>query len=132
MAERVSAKEAWHALETNPQAVLIDVRTPEEWRVTGVPDLSAMARDVVLLTWNPYDAGAFAAALQRHVPDRQTPVYFICRSGARSQMTADLAEHLTYETSVNVVEGFEGPPDDTGRRGTVCGWQAENLPIRQV
>jgi adenylosuccinate synthase len=31
----------------------------------------------------------------------------------------------------NVADGFEGPVDAEGHRGTVAGWKAEGLPWRQ-
>ncbi|MBU2655178.1 hypothetical protein KOE73_12495 [Acidomonas methanolica] len=131
MTGRISAREAWEALQAEPRAVLIDVRTPEEWAQIGLPDLSGLGRAPVTLTWSPAAAPAFAEALMQAVPDKATPVYFLCRSGARSQMTTDLAAYLGYEDVTNIVDGFEGPPDESGRRGTVCGWQAEGLPQRK-
>lgn len=130
MVGRISVLEAWNVLKQDPGAVLVDVRTPVEWQGVGLPDIATTGRDVVTITWDPYQASGFAAALEAAVPDRATPVLFLCRSGARSQMTAELAEHLGYVSSFNVVEGFEGPPDATGERGRVCGWQFEKLPVR--
>lgn len=130
MTDRITARQCWDILAATPDAVLVDVRTPEEWQHIGVPDLSSIGHDLVMITWNPMMAAAFVAALREAVPDQGAPVYFLCRSGARSQMTADLAEHMGYRHAVNVVEGFEGPPNDLGQRGTVCGWQAEGLPTR--
>jgi rhodanese-related sulfurtransferase len=130
MTARISARDAWQALEADPHAVLIDVRTPQEWAGLGIPDLSEVGREALTITWDPYAPDRFAQALRQAVPDVETPVYFLCRSGARSQMTADLAESLGYGKSVNVVEGYEGPPGANGQRGTVCGWQASKLPIK--
>ncbi|WP_051528357.1 rhodanese-like domain-containing protein [Asaia astilbis] len=76
----------------------------------------------------PYDAAGFAQALRDAIPSLQTPILFLCRSGMRSQQTAELAAHLGYETSVNIIEGYEGPPDSSGQRGRVCGWQFQDLP----
>ena len=40
----LTAEAAWKRLETNPEALLIDVRTRPEWSFIGVPDLSSLAR----------------------------------------------------------------------------------------
>ncbi|AOX17594.1 rhodanese-like domain-containing protein [Kozakia baliensis] len=131
MVGSISARKAWEALERDPSAVLIDVRTPPEWASVGLPDLSTLGRHTLAITWDPYSANIFAKTLREAVPDQKTPIYFLCRSGARSQATAELAEDLGYETSINIVEGYEGPPDSTGARGHVCGWQKEGLPTRK-
>jgi len=128
MVDCISAREAWERLGTDRDAVLIDVRTPNEWHSVGLPNLSTLDKEVIALSWDPYDAAGFAQALSEAVPSRKTPVFFLCRSGMRSQQTAELAAHLGYEVSINVVEGYEGPPDSTGQRGRVCGWQFQDLP----
>ena len=61
----------------------------------------------------------------------ETALYFICRSGARSLAAAQTAQAAGYRKSFNVADGFEGPPDASGHRGTVAGWKAEGMPWRQ-
>jgi len=128
MVDCISAREGWERLAADKDAVLVDVRMPAEWQSVGLPDLTTLDKNVVALSWDPYDAAGFAQALRGAVPDLATPILFLCRSGVRSQQTAELAAHLGYETSVNIVEGYEGPPDATGQRGRVCGWQFQDLP----
>ncbi|WP_336761434.1 rhodanese-like domain-containing protein [Asaia sp. VD9] len=128
MVDCISAREGWERLAADKDAVLVDVRMPAEWQSVGLPDLTTLDKNVVALSWDPYDAAGFAQALRDAVPDLATPILFLCRSGVRSQQTAELAAHLGYETSVNIVEGYEGPPDATGQRGHVCGWQFQDLP----
>jgi len=130
MIAQISAQQTWEALQDAPDAVLVDVRTPMEWQQVGLPDLASLGRPVATLTWQPGTEAAFAAALTQAVPARETPHYFICRSGARSQSASLLAEHLGYAHVHNVADGFEGPPDETGQRGRVMGWQAAGLPSR--
>lgn len=129
MVDCISARAAWERLEADKDAVLVDVRTPNEWQSVGLPDLSSLDRTVLTLSWDPYDATGFAHALRELVPALETPVLFLCRSGVRSHQTAELAAHLGYVESLNVVEGYEGQPDSTGQRGRVCGWQFQNLPL---
>ena len=122
----VTPEEA-HALATElPNARLIDVRTRAEWDFVGHIPRS------VLIEWNSYPAGArnpaFLDELRALVPDPETPLLFVCRSGQRSDSAARAATAAGYHRAFNVLEGFEGPRDDKGHRGTVGGWRKAGLP----
>jgi len=58
-------------------------------------------------------------------------IYFLCRSGVRSLAAAKAAQEAGYAHVYNITDGFEGPVDATGHRGTVSGWKASELPWRQ-
>ena len=58
-------------------------------------------------------------------------IYFLCRSGVRSLYAADAAIAAGFPLAFNVADGFEGPPDAAGHRGTVAGWKVDGLPWRQ-
>jgi hypothetical protein len=47
----LSPKEAWDLLAANPMAQLVDVRTMAEWSFVGLPDLSALGRQVHRILW---------------------------------------------------------------------------------
>lgn len=135
MVENVSAAEAWEALRSDPDARLVDVRTEAEWNFVGVPDLSELGKETLLVAWQHFPAmqrnGAFAEDLRRAGLTPAQRVYFICRSGARSLSAARLAEQAGFGRCFNLGDGFEGPHDAEGHRGTVAGWKAEGLPWRQ-
>ena len=124
--------EAWKILETESQAVLIDVRTEPEWSFVGVPDLTAVGRRAVLLSWQVYPSMArnpdFAAALAGAAPDPAQPLLFLCRSGARSAAAAAVMTAAGYSHCYNIAGGFEGDRDATGHRGAVNGWKVDGLP----
>ena len=42
----VSPPQAFQALQDDPQAVLVDVRTDAEWNFVGVPDLGAIGKQL--------------------------------------------------------------------------------------
>lgn len=133
----VSSTEAFAALMEDPSARLIDVRTRAEWSYVGITDLSSTPGEApILIEWQVFPTMAvaddFGQALASACPDRSAALYFICRSGARSLAAARLMAALGYERCSNVADGFEGPPDDNGHRGTVAGWKASNLPWRQT
>jgi rhodanese-related sulfurtransferase len=54
----------------------------------------------------------------------------LCRSGVRSIAAARRATELGIE-AYNVLEGFEGDPDENGQRGKRGGWRQRGLPWRQ-
>ena len=128
----VDPTEAWKMLSENEQATLVDVRTQAEWGYVGVPDLSGIGKRPVLLQWQVYPTMTpnpdFVAALARALPDKDAPLLFICRSGARSHNAAMLATQAGYTTCYNVLQGFEGDKDAKGHRNTTGGWRASGLP----
>ncbi len=131
----VSPRAAWQELAQDPKAVLVDVRTDAEWNFVGVPDLSDLGKQLVTIPWQLYPSmqvnGAFAEHLHRAGVMPDSKLYFICRSGARSLAAGQAAQAAGFPQAFNVADGFEGPVDPEGHRGTVAGWKADGLPWRQ-
>lgn len=73
----------------------------------------------------------FAQELQRVVGDKHMALFFLCRTGGRSQEAAIAMTQVGYTRCYNVTDGFEGPADGNGQRGTIAGWKAEGLPWGQ-
>jgi rhodanese-related sulfurtransferase len=130
-----TASEAFDSLRRDPDARLIDVRTRAEWAFVGVPDLGGVS-EPILVEWQTYPMmavdPAFGEVLERTCPDKTAALYFLCRSGARSLAAAREMRARGYTRVFNVTDGFEGPPDHAGHRGTVAGWKASGLPWRQT
>jgi len=118
---------AWKLFEAG-QALLVDVRTPEELsyvgRVPGATHL-AWATGTAQLR-NP----RFLRELEAKVPKNAT-VLFLCRSGKRSAAAAEAATKAGYRNAFNVLEGFEGEIDDRKHRGGPGGWRHRGLPWLQ-
>ena len=135
MVANVSSQQAWEALSADERALLVDVRTTAEWSYVGVPDLGAIGKRAVLIVWQDFPSGEinpdFTSELARAAPERDRPVYFLCRSGARSLAAARTAEAAGYSRVFKVGDGFEGRPDAAGHRRQVEGWKASGLPWRQ-
>jgi rhodanese-related sulfurtransferase len=136
----VPVQAVWACLEANPRAVLVDVRTKPEWTFVGLPDLTGLGREPVLVEWQTFPDSRLNAAfaeqlvgeLERLGADRDAELFFICRSGARSRLAANAARQIGYRKCHNVAEGFEGPLDANSRqRGGVGGWKAAGLPWSQ-
>jgi sulfur dioxygenase len=108
-------------------AVLIDVRTDAEREWVGfIPGAVALA-------WKQWPgmvlSPGFEAGLRQAVPAGKKAV-LLCRSGVRSIAAAKCAAELGIE-AYNIVEGFEGDPDQQGQRGKKGGWRFSGLPWRQ-
>jgi rhodanese-related sulfurtransferase len=131
----VPPQEAYEAIRRDPKAALIDCRTQAEWSFVGVPDLRAAGRQPILVEWQSYPAMArnpdFVAEVARAGAGKGQPLYFICRSGARSRAAAIAMTAAGFGPCYNVAGGFEGNRDPEGHRGTVEGWKAAGCPWRQ-
>jgi rhodanese-related sulfurtransferase len=131
----ISPTDTWKALESDPDAVLVDVRTDAEWNFVGLPDLGPLGKEPVLIPWQVYPSMAHNGHFTEHLAKAGvTPgskIYFLCRSGTRSLAAGQAAQAAGFPHAFNVADGFEGPPDAEGHRGTVAGWKASGLPWRQ-
>jgi sulfur dioxygenase len=116
-----------HEWVTRGDAVLVDVRSDAEREWVGfVPG-------AVPLAWKQWPGmvlnAGFDAALKAAVPPGKKAV-LMCRSGVRSIAAAKRATELGIE-AYNILEGFEGDPDENGHRGRRGGWRFRGLPWRQ-
>ena len=135
MVENVAPAQTWEALKADEDAQLVDVRTDVEWTFVGLPDLKAAGKQTLLIPWQVYPTmqlnGSFEENLRAAGLTAEHKIYFICRSGARSMAAAEAARSAGFPHVFNVADGFEGPPDVEGHRGTTAGWKADGLPWRQ-
>lgn len=109
------------------EAVLVDIRSDAERDWVGyIPG-------AVNLEWKHWPGmqvnPGFDEELREKVPPGRRLV-MLCRSGVRSIASSRRATELGYE-AYNVLEGFEGDPDEQGHRGTRGGWRFRGLPWRQ-
>ena len=127
--------DAWKLLAEDNKAQLVDVRTRPEWMFVGLPDLTSLRKKPMLQSWQVFPAmdvdGNFTAAIAQQIPDRDAPILFLCRSGARSRAAAIAMTQQGYGKCYNVAEGFEGNLDAERHRGRVGGWKAAGLPWAQ-
>jgi len=135
MVDNVPPSQTWEALQSDPAAQLVDVRTDAEWNFVGIPDLAQAGKQVVLIPWQIYPAMEQNAAFVEHLKQAgftaDHHIHFICRSGVRSLAAARLAREAGFPNVYNVADGFEGPVNPDGHRGQAAGWKADGLPWRQ-
>jgi rhodanese-related sulfurtransferase len=122
----LTPQEAWARLEAG--AVLVDVRTEEEWARIGTPVTATAGKEPLFIQWNLAGGtpnSRFVDELKERAPGG-AELLFLCRSGARSIAAANAATAAGF-TAYNLLEGFEGEPDQSGAR-TVNGWKNRGLP----
>ncbi len=130
----VEAKEAWDQLKEDKRALLVDVRTPEEWEKVGYPDLSSLGKEVIkdsLQDKIGRKNNSFIQNLKNCSIEQNQPLFFICLIGGRSRIAASLAQEAGFKNVYNIKFGFEGPANEKGKRGLVAGWLASKLPFKK-
>jgi rhodanese-related sulfurtransferase len=115
----LSAPEALAAVEAG-KLTLIDIRTPPEWRQTGV------ARGAGLLNMqHPQGGQGFMNDLLKLVGgDKNAPIGLICRTGNRTTQVQKFLEAQGFTHIYNVKEGMAGS-------GAGPGWLRRGLPVEQ-
>ncbi len=96
------------------QLVLVDIRTPEEWRDTGVPE-GAIRLD---LTNPAFEARL--AALRAENPGK--PIALVCRTASRSRRAQEALLARGWRDVLDVSGGVLGD-------GRNKGWLDEGLPV---
>ena len=128
----VTPHTAYEILSRDAAAKLVDVRTSAEWTFVGIPSLSSIHQEAKFISWQMFPEmnlnSDFIIMLEAAIPDKTSPVLFLCRSGARSASAARLAKAHGYEASFNIAGGFEGDANREHHRGGVNGWKSDNLP----
>jgi len=128
-------RETWDLLAKESAAQLIDVRTEVEWNCVGVPELGEQGRQTILVEWqrfpaapNPNFVQEVEKALKASNYQKGAPLFFLCRSGARSRAAAIAMTAAGYGPCFNITDGFEGALDAERHRGKSAGWKAAGLP----
>lgn len=107
---------------------LIDVRTPEEWDVVGKPDGEAIGLITHFISYQFQQGDGrvlnpnFEKEMDALNLDQSKKIFFLCRSGVRSDKTADMYEKKGFNT-YNISTGFyvdEVTPS----------WKVDKLPVK--
>jgi rhodanese-related sulfurtransferase len=97
---------------------LIDIRTPDEWRETGVPK-NASRLDMVHPRGGP---GFVEDLLKQTGGDKTAPIALICRTGNRTTQVQRYLEAEGFTRVYNVKEGMAGSAAGPG-------WVKRGLPL---
>lgn len=84
--------------EKTPGAVLLDVRTPEEYAGGHVPGSRNLPLQVIV-------------NVEEEIPEKDTPVFVYCQSGGRSRRATAFMEKIGYANVKNIggLAGYNGP-----------------------
>lgn len=103
-----------HQLQAEGRILLVDIRSPREWRKTGV------AAGALAITVHRRDfAGALLAAAGG---DYARPIAIICATGGRTALARRYLQRMGFTAIVDVSEGMLG-----SSRGP--GWIRRGLPV---
>lgn len=137
MINEINPPEAWDILESNPQAILLDVRSRMEFEYVGRP-LGA-----INIPWKEPPGWEVDPEFVNKVRSVITglhsgteriedlPILALCRSGVRSRSAGEALQEQGFTQIYNIAEGFEGARDENKHRGTINGWRVHKLPWEQ-
>ena len=120
----IKATNAFDFLSKKVDSHLIDTRSDVEWKTTGIPDLSSINKEANLINWGPVLDQTFFEQYKKFLLNsfnQKDSLFFICRSGTRSLMAAQIAIKFGFNNSFNIYVGFSNDNDQ-------C-W-IKNLPAR--
>ena len=124
MIKKLMSKSIRSYLMTEPNSVLLDVRTKEEWNTIGKPDGEKIGLKTYFLSIQFGNERIFnenfIQEFKNLAINQDKNILIICRSGARFQFAAELLTKENY-TCVNISDGFEGNQENVG-------WKKCNLP----
>ena len=122
----IKATDAFDFLSKKDNSHLIDTRSDIEWKSTGIPDLSSINKETILINWGPVLDQIFFEQYKNFLLTSFTKndnLLFICRSGSRSLMAAQFAIRFGFKNSFNIFEGFYNENDQN--------WE-KNLPVKFI
>ena len=117
MIKQIKSSEIKKFIEDNPNAVLLDVRTEDEWNTVGKPDTKVLGIKTHFITIS--QEPIFLESVKKNI-DEKEKVLVMCAAGGRSIIAANLLSNEGYNT-LNVSDGFSGNSQDPG-------WKNSGLP----
>ena len=125
MIKQLAAKDIKSYLMVEPDSILLDVRTNEEWETIGKPEGEKIGLKTYFLSIQFGKERIFnenfVQEFKNLAINQDRNILTICRSGARSQFAAELLKKENY-TCINISDGFEGNHKNIGwkRCGLPC------------
>ena len=118
MIKQIKSSEIKKFIENNPNTVLLDVRTEDEWNTVGKnPDTKDLGIKSFFITIS--QDPSFLENVKKNI-DKKKQVLVMCAAGGRSIIAANLLANEGYNT-LNVSDGFSGNGQDPG-------WKNLGLP----
>ena len=133
----LSPNQAAELIQSDPRAVLVDIRSSMEFLFVGHPVGAVHIPWIDEPDWdiNPEFVTdvrkLMLGGLSCETEDGCAPVILICRSGKRSHEAGKKLLDAGLKNVYHVNEGFEGELDSNHQRSTVGGWRFRGLPWEQ-
>ena len=122
MIKQLLSKDIKDYLAKDPNKILLDVRTKEELDSVGKPDGDKIGLKTYFLEIKRDSFFDFAQEFKELNISQDNEILVICKSGERSQISAELLFRENYKT-INISDGFEGSAEGVG-------WINSGLPIK--
>ena len=125
MIKQLPSKEVEEYLKNNPNCVLLDVRTEEEWNIDGKPDGEQISLKTFFLTIQFSDKSFnnnFEDQFDKLNIEKDCEILTMCMGGIRSQGAAELLTKENYNCT-NISDGFLGNQESLG-------WKKSGLPSK--
>ena len=122
MVKQLKSKDIKNYLRTGPKKILLDVRTQEEWDSVGKPDGDKIELKTHFLEIKRNSIFDFVKEFKNLNISQDQEILVICKSGERSQISAELLSRENYKT-INISDGFEGSTEGEG-------WINCGLPVK--
>ena len=117
MIKQIKSSEIKKFIKNNPNTVLLDVRTEDEWNTVGKPDTKELSIKSFFITISQDQS--FLDKVKENI-NKKNKVLVICAAGGRSIIAANLLAKEGYNT-LNISDGFSGNAQDPG-------WKNLGLP----
>ena len=117
MIKQIKSSDIKKFIENNPNTVLLDVRTEDEWKTVGKPDTKGLGIKSFFITIS--QDPSFLDNVKQNI-NKDNQVLVMCAAGGRSIIAANLLVNEGYKT-LNVSDGFSGNGEDPG-------WKNLGLP----
>jgi len=117
MIKQIKSIEIKEFVENNPETVLLDVRTDDEWNTFGKPDTKNLGIKSFFITIS--QDPSFVEKVKKKI-NKKNRVLVICAMGGRSIIAANLLANEGYD-ALNISDGYNGNGQDPG-------WKNLGLP----
>ena len=117
MIKQIKSSDIKKFIENNPNTVLLDVRTEDEWNTIGKPDTKDLKIKSFFITIS--QDPSFLDNVRKNI-NKKDQVLVMCAAGGRSIIAADLLKNEGFNV-LNVSDGFSGNGEDPG-------WKNLGLP----
>ena len=117
MIKQIKSSDIKKFIESNPETVLVDVRTEDEWNSVGKPDTKNFGIKSYFITIS--QDSNFLESVKQNI-NKKNQVLVMCAAGGRSMIAANILANEGYDV-LNISDGFSGNKEDPG-------WKNSGLP----